>query len=176
MKTKIVNLKKNSNETSKAGKPYIAHVIEHQKPDGKTSKKLILTNSPLFGKFMEFDNGDFIDVKTVKNGQYWDWVDVKKITQDEYTQAPQYQNKQGGGGFKQKFDDKGMRIGNITNAATAIFAAKLTKTLEEAVDKVFAAQAYIESVLDKPKEQAQPKAEAPKIEADELDISDDEAF
>ena len=162
----------NVDKTSAAGKAYTAHEVKYTNGNGKTLTKLIFSSSAIAPMLPELKPGDNADVTTQKNGKFFEWVSIKSTTE-----APKAYS---GGGFtaapKAKFDTLGATIGNISNCASAIYAAKLAPSLKEAVDTVLEAHEYIRAKLEAPA--AEVKAEpAKKVEPTTFEVvEDDTAF
>lgn len=79
MKATITKITHNVELTSKAGKPYYASIIDLKKEDG-TDKSLQLVMKELKEKAKGLKEGDFIEIKYVKDGAHFNIADLYKTT------------------------------------------------------------------------------------------------
>lgn len=77
MKATLTKITHNVELTSKAGKPYFASILDVKKEDG-TSKSLTLVLKELKEKAKELQEGDFIEIKYVKDGAHFNIADIGK--------------------------------------------------------------------------------------------------
>lgn len=122
---------------------FIAHIVSYQNADGKQLSKNVFPGSSIEDDVLALSPGDNADIKTQKQGQFYNWLSVSKTDKKPEKFVPKKQFSKGGSSF----DQLGMKVGNISNCASAIFAAKHTTSLKEAVDIVLDAHKYIESKL-----------------------------
>lgn len=81
-----------------AGKKYKTLTVVFTKQDGSNSKKPLFSfgdGKPVYDRLAkgEFGPGDTVEVTAKKNGEYWDWVDIKPANPND---TPQPATKGGG--------------------------------------------------------------------------------
>lgn len=169
-----VNL--NVEKISAAGKPYTAHEVVYTNGDGKTLTKLVFPTDVIAGAITTLAPGDNVEITLKKEGKYYTWLTLTKT--DKKPEVYSGNKKFNAGGSK--FDSQGAKVGNISNGAVAIYAAKLTPDLVSAVDMVLQAHAYIEEKLKGPTTTTTAKVVQPTAtvaEAETWDIANEgEAF
>lgn len=170
----INEVRLNVDKVAQSGKGYTAHEVDYTNADGKKLTKIIFTNDPIASSLTSVSSGENAEITTQKDGKYFKWVGFTK------TDKKPEKYKGSAGGFKKggTYDTLGAKVGNISNCATSVYAAKLTESLKEAVDMVMDAHKYIEAKLsDTPKPAEVVQKAAKPVDAETFEVlEDDEVF